>query len=312
VDAGEPDKRLLVIEPELAVVLRVIAREANILSGLIRQAWDAGDLGTLTKHSPLRATGAHVSLIGHITEEEVRRYLTETERANGFANRFLWLLVRRSKALPDGTPVPDGVLAPFLDTLRQVVAFSENVGELSRDGEARTLWREVYPTVSEGESGMVGAILNRAEAQVLRLDPVCRPGLLRRNRRRPPPRGARALGLRRTQRAPDLRPPPRGASRGRSARGAPRAGAADGHRHLRPLRPPPDRGGAPTGARPPPRSRPGHPACRGHERSVRHPVGRLRRGRNRRNKRMKAHAVRFAALPSLDSPVVHRCTRRTC
>jgi hypothetical protein len=25
----------------------------------------------------------------------VRRYLTETERANGFANRFLWLLVRR-------------------------------------------------------------------------------------------------------------------------------------------------------------------------------------------------------------------------
>jgi Protein of unknown function (DUF3987) len=169
VDAGEPDKRLLVIEPELAVVLRVISREANILSGLIRQAWDAGDLGTLTKHSPLRATGAHVSLIGHITEEEVRRYLTETERANGFANRFLWLLVRRSKALPDRTPVPDAVLAPFLDTLRQVVVFSETVGELSRDAEARTLWREVYPTLSEGEPGMVGAILNRAEAQVLRL-----------------------------------------------------------------------------------------------------------------------------------------------
>jgi hypothetical protein len=169
VDAGEPDKRLLVIEPELAVVLRVIAREANILSGLIRQAWDAGDLGTLTKHSPLRATGAHVSLIGHITEEEVRRYLTETERANGFANRFLWLLVRRSKALPDGAPVPDEVLAPLLDALRQVVAFSETVGELGRDGAARALWREVYPALSEGEPGMVGAILNRAEAQVLRL-----------------------------------------------------------------------------------------------------------------------------------------------
>jgi hypothetical protein len=169
VDAGEPDKRLLVIEPELAVVLRVIAREANILSGLIRQAWDAGDLGTLTKHSPLRATGAHVSLIGHITEEEVRRYLTETERANGFANRFLWLLVRRSKALPDGAPVPDAVLAPLLDALRQAVAFSETVGELARDEDARALWSEVYPALSEGEPGMVGAILNRAEAQVLRL-----------------------------------------------------------------------------------------------------------------------------------------------
>jgi hypothetical protein len=169
VDAGEPDKRLLVIEPELAVVLRVIAREANILSGLIRQAWDAGDLGTLTKHSPLRATGAHVSLIGHITEEEVRRYLTETERANGFANRFLWLLVRRSKALPEGAPVPDTVLVPLFDALREVVVFAGTVGELRRDAEASVLWREVYPVLSEGEPGMVGAILNRAEAQVLRL-----------------------------------------------------------------------------------------------------------------------------------------------
>jgi hypothetical protein len=169
VDAGEPDKRLLVIEPELAVVLRVITREANILSGLIRQAWDAGDLGTLTKHSPLRATGAHVSLIGHITEEEVRRYLTETERANGFANRFLWLLVRRSKALPEGAPVPEAVLAPLVDALREVVVFAGTVGELRRDPEASALWREVYPALSEGEPSMVGAILNRAEAQVLRL-----------------------------------------------------------------------------------------------------------------------------------------------
>ena len=169
VDAGEPDKRLLVIEPELAVVLKVIAREANTLSGLIRQAWDCGDLGTLTKHSPLRATGAHMSLIGHITEEEVRRSLTETERANGFANRFLWLLVRRSKALPEGAPVPDHALAPLIDALRQVVAFAQTAGELARDPEARALWNEVYPVLSEGEPGMVGAILNRAEAQVLRL-----------------------------------------------------------------------------------------------------------------------------------------------
>jgi hypothetical protein len=169
VDAGEADKRLLIVEPELAVVLKVIGREANTLSGLIRQAWDCGDLGTLTKHSPVRATGAHVSLIGHITEEEVRRYLTETERANGFANRFLWLLVRRSKALPDGAPVPEAVLAPLREELRRVTAFAETAGELCRDAEANALWADVYPALSEGKPGMVGAILNRAEAQVLRL-----------------------------------------------------------------------------------------------------------------------------------------------
>ena len=110
-----------------------------------------------------------MSLIGHITEEEVWRYLTETERANGFANRFLWLLVRRSKALPEGASVPDALLAPLVDALREVVAFAETVGELRRDVEASALWREVYAELSEGEPGMVGAILNRAEAQVLRL-----------------------------------------------------------------------------------------------------------------------------------------------
>ena len=38
-----------------------------------------------------------------------------------------------------------------------------------RDDAARRLWREVYPELSEGHTGMIGAILGRAEAQVLRL-----------------------------------------------------------------------------------------------------------------------------------------------
>jgi hypothetical protein len=71
VDPGEPDKRLLVIKPELAVLLRRMGADGNSLSGVIREAWDSGDLATLTKNSPLRASGAHVSVIGHITEEEL-------------------------------------------------------------------------------------------------------------------------------------------------------------------------------------------------------------------------------------------------
>jgi hypothetical protein len=169
VDAGEPDKRVLIIEPEFAVTLKVIAREGNILSGLIRQAWDSGELGTLTRHCPLRATGAHVSVIGHITEEELRRYLTETERANGFANRFLWLAVRRSKLLPQGAPLPEAVLAGFVPELQAVVAQARTLGAIARDAAAEALWAEVYPTLSAEEPGLVGAILNRGEAQVLRL-----------------------------------------------------------------------------------------------------------------------------------------------
>ena len=169
VDEGEPDKRLLIIEPEFAVVLKNMMRMHNTLSTAIRLAWDSGDLSTLTRNSPLRASSSHVGIIGHITEEELRRYLTETERANGFANRFMWLLVRRSKVLPEGGTVPDAALAPLVEGLREAVAFARKVVQITRDDAARAVWAEVYPPLSEGEPGMIGAILSRAEVQVLRL-----------------------------------------------------------------------------------------------------------------------------------------------
>ena len=101
-DPGEPDKRHLAVEGELAGLLKVMAREGNTLSATIRQAWDGGRLRTMTKNSPTRATGAHISIIGHVTKAELLRHPGDTEAANGFANRFLWLMVRRSKELPFG------------------------------------------------------------------------------------------------------------------------------------------------------------------------------------------------------------------
>jgi hypothetical protein len=106
-DAGIDDKRLPVAEGEFANVLKVMAREGNTLSPVLRSAWDYGNLRSMTKNSEARATGAHISIIGHITKDELRRLLTETESANGFGNRFLWLAVRRSKCLPEGvTSIP--------------------------------------------------------------------------------------------------------------------------------------------------------------------------------------------------------------
>jgi len=106
-DQGITDKRLCVQEGEFANVLKVMAREGNTVSPVLRSAWDSGHLRSLTKNFPAKSTDAHISIIGHITRTELRRLLTETESANGFANRFLWLAVRRSKCLPE----PDQSLA---------------------------------------------------------------------------------------------------------------------------------------------------------------------------------------------------------
>jgi hypothetical protein len=168
-DPGVADKRLLVYEPEFASVLKQTERQGNTLSTVIRQAWDSGSLRTMTKNTPARATGAHISLIGHITCEELRRYLSTTEIANGFGNRFLWVCVDRSKALPEGGEQDPQALADVQARLAAAAAFAGGVGAMRRDEEARELWGAVYGDLSEGRPGLTGALLGRAEAHVLRL-----------------------------------------------------------------------------------------------------------------------------------------------
>jgi len=164
-----PDHRLLVVETELVSTFKVASRDGNTLSPVIRQAWDSGTLRTMTRNNPLTATDAHISLIGHITAEELRRHLTSTEMANGFANRFLWLSVRRSKLLPDGGNLDPLALTPLVRRVRDALSFARRTGRLDRDPDARTLWHDVYADLSEGEPGLVGSLLARAEAQVTRL-----------------------------------------------------------------------------------------------------------------------------------------------
>ena len=166
-DPGVADKRLLVLEPEFASPLRHIERPGNILSSTIRALWDTGTSATLTKNSPMKATAATVTVIGHITDEELRRYLTRTERANGLANRFLFALVRRSKLLPFGGPQVQ--FEPFIARLKEAVARAWPDHRMGWTDAAAEIWEGIYGDLSAGKAGLAGAVTSRAETQVVRL-----------------------------------------------------------------------------------------------------------------------------------------------
>ncbi len=169
IDEGVNHKRLLVVESELAGALGAITRQGNTLSPVVRSAWDRGNLQSMTKNSPAKATGAHISMIGHVTRDELRATLTATELANGFANRWMWICSRRSKCLPEGGRVTEGELRAIADRLHTIVVRADHIGFIERDATAREAWARVYPDLSEGEPGLFGAATNRAEAQALRL-----------------------------------------------------------------------------------------------------------------------------------------------
>lgn len=164
------DKRALVVEQEFASVLQVQKRESNTLSAMLRQAWDTGDLNVMRRNCPDKARGAHISIIGHITDAELKRCLQHTDAVNGYANRFLWVHARRSKKLPEGGYFHETDVAPFVRRLREAAGFARTVGEMKRDVGATALWREIYNDLDDEEAeGQVAAILSRAEAQIMRL-----------------------------------------------------------------------------------------------------------------------------------------------
>jgi hypothetical protein len=166
---GVKDKRLLIVEEEFGGALAAAARKENTLTATLRSAWDGKDLRTLAKNSHERATAPHVSIIGHITVDELKAKLRDDALSNGFANRFLWVYATRARLLPDGGTLRAGDLFLEAEALKKAVALARTFGELRRDGEAAELWRAEYSRVSEERSGTVGAVTSRMEAHAVRL-----------------------------------------------------------------------------------------------------------------------------------------------
>jgi hypothetical protein len=147
VDAGVDDKRLLIVESEFAGVLRVMQREGNILSRVLRDAWDRGDLASMTKNSPARADGACISVIGHITAAELRECLDRTEMANGFGNRFLFACARRSKLLPFGGSLTEDDVRAMAAEIRIAVQRAREIRQVTMSpGAADASYRRILVT----------------------------------------------------------------------------------------------------------------------------------------------------------------------
>ena len=165
-DEGVTDKRLYVLESEFGGVLRANEREGNRLSTYIRMLWDSGSCASMTK-SPTRTTNANVSIVGHITEHELRERLRGSDLSNGLANRFLFFAVRRSKILPFGGEGFDP--QPFIPELRAAVEAARGIQRATMDRDARNLWKASYERLTTPAPGVLGQVTNRAAPHTLRL-----------------------------------------------------------------------------------------------------------------------------------------------
>jgi hypothetical protein len=126
-------------------------------------------LESRTKRGTLQASNPHVSIIAHITAEELRGKMKSMDIVNGFANRFLFVASRRVPELPFGGRHPLDLVGTLLPLLANAVTFARGVGLVRRDRHADHLWAEVYSGLRQRPPGVRGAATSRAEAQTMRL-----------------------------------------------------------------------------------------------------------------------------------------------
>ena len=122
-DNSGRDNRLLGIITEFAIVLRQKQRQGNNLDPYLRMAWDGSDLQIPTRNGPLKATEAHIRLIGHITDDELNREMVDADFFSGLGNRFLWFWVNRVREIAFPKEIEDYAVAPLVNRYKDVIRF---------------------------------------------------------------------------------------------------------------------------------------------------------------------------------------------
>src|SRR5581483_2052345 len=111
-----------------------------------------------------------ISVIGHITVADLEALLASTELSNGFANRFLWALAKRSKELAFGGEIRAEDLESVVAAARASLSWAqEKERRIDFDKGARRKWPTLYHELGQTPGGRLGAVTDRAEAQVRRL-----------------------------------------------------------------------------------------------------------------------------------------------
>ncbi len=179
-DEGATDKRLMISEEEFVSVLARASDKTSTITPRLRESWDSREvLRNSAKGSKQKATGPHVSFIGHITNEELKAKMDgSADIVNGFVNRFLWFACTRVDEKPHAHAIDWSSENEILRPLKEAINLMSHDAasgkcrtfRVTRDTEARAQWEKFYRAKKrESQPGLYGKILTRSIPHVARL-----------------------------------------------------------------------------------------------------------------------------------------------
>ena len=152
------DKRMLIFEPEFSNLMSMSQRTGNILSMVLRNAFDGNDIQPMTKRDKVRVTRPYLCLMAHITASELNSHeQSKIMTQNGLLNRFLILWQQPNKVVAFPKPIPEYTVDQLAAELSEIILFArggshethykkipEQAQSLSFDKDAILYWENHY------------------------------------------------------------------------------------------------------------------------------------------------------------------------
>lgn len=160
---GVADKRLVIREDEISILLKLMADTKNTADETIRKAWDGkklrnivmGKVDNTGEPNTIICSEPMVSVVGYTTSSIVKASLPVGSDLSGSGNRFLWCLMKQLKEVPRGGPDIDWTTQTMKrkrggKEVLTTIYFQEVISHASQDihipiaAEAASLWDRTY------------------------------------------------------------------------------------------------------------------------------------------------------------------------
>jgi hypothetical protein len=173
---GVADKRMMIFEPELGRLIKVLQRQGNTTMETLIDLWDRGYASKLTIQRR-SVHDARISVVMHSPTVVIQETMSYDWLMNGFGNRFLWIWSKRTHLEPIGYKIPEGSLDPIATDIADAIALladrytqRKRPLEVGFTPDGADYWEELYEELSKDKySGVLETAMGRRRSYARRL-----------------------------------------------------------------------------------------------------------------------------------------------
>jgi len=161
-DPGADDKRLVLLDTEMAATLAASHRGGATVLPALLSLYDTGNREPLTKRDRVRVTNGMFGYVGLTVPEQFTLHVTDADRHSGLLQRLLIAAVHRVRLVP-----PSRALNPAIDP-RDIEALAEIVRDRMEAAVSRgRIWR-LSRAAAEHFDAIAGELVDPARPETTR------------------------------------------------------------------------------------------------------------------------------------------------